>query len=122
MAKFRRGYSKYRATKTKIDGIQFDSKKEANRYVELKYLEKSGKIKFLELQPAYVVVDGFECCGKKERPVIYKADFLYKEVESGRYVVEDVKGMKTAVYRIKRKLFLQRYIVPSGGELVFREI
>jgi len=90
--------SKYGAVKTEVDGIVFDSKKEARRYLELKTMEKAGVISALELQPSFdLVVNGVKI-GK------YKGDFRY--VVNGTYVVEDCKGMKTPVYRLKKKLML----------------
>ncbi len=87
---------KYNAVKTTVDGITFDSKKEARRYSELKLLEKAGHIRNLELQPKYrCEIDGKLIC-------TYKADFRYFTDE--RKVVEDVKGMKTPIYRLKKKL------------------
>ncbi len=88
--------NKYRAIKTVLDGIKFDSKKEAARYKVLKLLEKAGKITNLELQPRYDLVVNFTKCG------FYKADFRY--FENDKEVVEDVKGMKTPIYNLKKKL------------------
>lgn len=88
--------SKYRAVKTVVDGVTFDSKREAARYAELRLLEKRGFIRQLELQPEFK----FQIDGK---PIFkYRADFRYFEGE-GR-VIEDVKGVRTAVYRIKKKI------------------
>ena len=102
--------SKYRNRKTVIDGITFDSKKEARRYSELKLLKKAGHIKNLELQPSFVLVDGYvNGTGKKIRPMIYKADFRYYDVMGKCEVVEDVKGVRTEVYKLKKKLFEERY-------------
>ena len=96
--KYGRG-NKYRAIKTVVDGIKFDSKAEATRYCLLKRDEKLGIIFDLELQPAFpVVVEGKKIC-------TYKADFSY--IDNGVRVVEDVKSPITAkhpVYRIKKKL------------------
>lgn len=99
--------NKYRATKTEVDGIVFDSKKEAARYQQLKLMERAGEIHGLVLQPTYVLnVNGSKICS-------YKADFFYKLVERDktglttgylRHIVEDVKGMKTPVYNLKKKL------------------
>lgn len=92
-------YSKYKAVPTAVDGIIFASKKEAARYVELKILLKIGEISQLELQrPFELRVNGVLVCK-------YIADFVYLD-KDGREVVEDVKGMKTAVYRLKSKLMI----------------
>lgn len=87
----------------------YDSKREAKRAAELKLLEKAGVISHLqeqvvyELIPAqYRIVNGKKKC--IERAIKYIADFQY--VENGNTVVEDVKGFRTDVYRIKKKLML----------------
>jgi len=98
--------NKYRNKKTVVDGITFDSKKEAARYGELKMLERAGMIFFLELQPRFQIVD--KVGNLRER--YYIADFTY--TENGVKVVEDVKSeitRKNPVYRLKRQLFLARY-------------
>lgn len=99
--------SKYSSAKTDIDGIRFDSKKEAEFYAELKLREKAGEITHLRLQPRYLLQEAFKHDGKQCREIEYVADFEY--VENGVTVVVDVKGFKTAVYMIKRKLFLYKY-------------
>ena len=110
--------SKYRAVKTTIDGVTFASKKEAARYVELRLCEKYGVISNLELQPKYVLVSKFTTrSGEKIRELAYVADFRYVDTSTGLTVVEDVKGMKTDVYKIKRKLLLWRY-----PDIDFREV
>lgn len=97
--------SKYRAKKIVIDGISFDSKREGNRYCELKLLEKAGKIKDLQLQHQFELQPSFKKNGKTIRAITYVADFTYLDLEKMRIVVEDVKGFKTDVYMLKRKLF-----------------
>ena len=88
--------SKYRAVKTEVDGITFDSKREAARYMELMLMQRAGEIKRLELQPKYdCVVNGKKIC-------TYRAYFRYSTNENS--IVEDVKGMKTPVYKLKKKL------------------
>jgi hypothetical protein len=99
--------NKYHAVKTKIDGITFDSMKEAVRYQELKLLEKAGIITELELQVPYTLIPTQKISGKTYRKAVYKADFRYKE--NNRIVVEDVKGMKTAVYKLKKLLMYEKY-------------
>ena len=101
--------NKYGNKKTYIDGIRFDSKKEANRYIELKILLLSGKITGLELQKPFTLIPSqyLTINGKRkciERPLKYVADFVYHQ--DGKTVVEDVKGRKTPAYIIKRKLML----------------
>jgi len=90
---------KYRNTKTVIDGVTFDSKKESARYADLKLLQKTHKISDLTLQPKFdIVINGVKVCS-------YVADFSY--VENGVKVVEDVKSevtRKLPAYRLKNKL------------------
>ena len=115
--------SKYKAKKASVDGIEFDSRKEANRYCELKLLQRAGKIQNLELQKAFELIPAQReayTIGKRggiikgkviEKAVFYRADFVY--TENGETVVEDVKGYKGggayAVFTIKRKLLLYKY-------------
>lgn len=97
---------KYHAKKTELDGITFDSKKEANRYAELKLLERSGAIHNLQRQVRYELIPAQKKDGKTvERACHYIADFVYEE--NGKTVVEDVKGYRTKEYVLKRKLMLQ---------------
>lgn len=114
--------------KTIVDGIEFDSAKEARRYIELKLLLRAGVIEELELQKEFELIpaqyeyfprygktgkrlqDGKRCI---EKSCVYKADFTYKQ--NGQLVVEDVKGYRDpasaayAKFVIKRKLMLWRY-------------
>ena len=102
--------SKYHNRKAVVDGITFDSTKEAARYAELKLLERAGKITELQRQPAFVLIPKQVRDGKLvERQLVYKADFSYHDEETGRDVVEDVKGLRTKEYVIKRKLMLWEY-------------
>jgi hypothetical protein len=89
--------SKYRNRKTEVDGIVFDSKKEAVRYRELKILQKQGVIQNLVIQPKYPITVRYTSICE------YIADFEY--YENTKITVEDVKGMKTPVYKLKKKLF-----------------
>lgn len=104
--------SKYHAKKTEVDGIVFDSKKEACRYVELKILEESGLIRNLKRQQKFVLIPSQKIDGRViERECAYKADFTYEGLtENGWvFVVEDTKGVRTPDYIIKRKLMLERH-------------
>lgn len=94
--------SKYHAKKTEIDGIEFDSAREAKRYTELRDMERAGKIQDLRLQVPFELLPSFECDGVKYRGMKYVADFVYHR--GGKVVVEDCKGFKTAEYRLKKKL------------------
>lgn len=97
--------SKYHSKKVIIDEIEFDSKKEATRYSELKILEKAGLIKNIELQKVFELQPSFKKNGKTYRKITYKADFYYYDTHLERYIVEDVKGFKTEVYKLKKKMF-----------------
>lgn len=119
---------KYGNRKAVIDGIEFDSQKEARRYCELKLLQRAGKITDLQLQREFELIpaqyEAFERYGKTgkrlqdgkrciEQCCTYKADFCY--MQDGQLVVEDVKGYRDpqsagyAKFVIKRKLMLWRY-------------
>ncbi len=95
--------TKYRNKKTN----GYDSKKEAKRADELKLLERAKVISNLEKQVAFELQPSFKADGKTERAIKYIADFKYSK--DGTEVVEDVKGFKTDVYKIKRKMFLFKY-------------
>ena len=97
------GMNKYRAVKTVVDGIRFDSKAEAQRYRDLSLLCFAGNIASLEWQVSFpLVVGDVTICS-------YVADFRYTSVPSGEIVVEDVKGVCTPVYRLKKKLVRALY-------------
>ncbi len=109
--------SKYGSRKITVDGINFDSQKEAKRWYELRLLERAGAIQNLQRQVKYVLIPaqyeflGYTKTGKEkkkciERECAYIADFVYKE--NGKTVVEDTKSeaTKTKDYIIKRKLML----------------
>ena len=121
-----RARAKYGNKKAVIDGITFDSKKEAQRYTELKLLEKAGKITGLQLQREFELIpeqrektDQIYTKGSNkgrfkpgkllERKCSYVADFVYWDLENNCMVVEDAKGMRTKEYIIKRKLMLHIY-------------
>ena len=96
--------SKYRNEKITVDGVTFDSKKEYKRYCELKLLEKAGLIHDIQRQVKFELVPKQE----GERAVNYYADFVYYS-NKNEMVVEDIKGVRTKEYIIKRKLMLWHY-------------
>ena len=105
-------YRKYHNTKTVADGIKFDSKLEAERYAQLKILERAGIIRELELQPSFELLPSFKKNGKTWRKTVYKADFRYILAENDKTIIEDVKGSTaviTDVFRLKQKLFEYKY-------------
>ena len=90
--------NKYRNQPTMVDGIKFQSKREARRYGELKLLQRANKIEHLTLQRSFALeVNG-------QLVTTYIADFDYFEVDTGQWVVEDVKGLRTPVYQLKKAL------------------
>ena len=116
LLKKERSVSKYFNVRTVVDGISFDSKREAGRYQELKLLEKGKEIKEIEVHPRFILQEMFnDYLGVRHEAIFYEADFRYweKKQVKGRIrwldTVEDVKGMKTDVYKLKKKLFLYKY-------------
>lgn len=112
--------SKYKNTKVKrmVNGetVTFDSKKEAERYDQLKILLKAGRIVSLRLQPKYLLLDTLRIKGHRTMPKrYYIADFEY--IQDGKVIVEDVKGMRTPLYTLKKHLFLSIY----GSDVTFLE-
>lgn len=116
--------NKYGSKKVEVDGIVFDSKKEAKRYQELLLLEKEGEItdlqrqvKFVLIPAQYETVERYSKTGKRlkdkqkciEKECSYYADFTYFDREKQEVIVEDTKGMRTKDYIIKRKLLLYRH-------------
>jgi len=90
-------------------GFLFDSELEKNRYLVLRAAEQEGRIRDLELQPKFVLQEKFrDRTGKMYRAITYTADFRYR-LPGGHIVVEDTKGMRTPVFRLKMKLLLRRY-------------
>ena len=99
--------SKYRSKSIYVGDIKFQSKLEAKRYRQLTLLEKAGEINELQLQVPFLLQESFKKNGKTYRKIEYIADFVYKE--DGQIVVEDTKGIKTDVFKIKQKLFEYKY-------------
>jgi hypothetical protein len=109
--------SKYGAVPTTVDGIRFDSTKEARRYGELGLLERTGAIRELEIQPKFPIDvvrlwdQGHWTWRQGERPPlvqcgVYTADFRYVDAATGLVIIEDVKSSptKTAAYRLRKRL------------------
>lgn len=102
--------NKYFNKKVIVDGIKFDSKKEAKRYTELKLLKKAGLIKELELQKKFEIQPKYtNNKGEHIRAITYKTDFFYYDNKKEQYIVEDTKGYRTDVYKLKKKLFEFKY-------------
>jgi hypothetical protein len=109
--------SKYGNRKVMVDGLTFDSVREANRWCELKLMQRAGEIKDLERQVKFVLIPAqyTPFVNKKrkllERECVYIGDFMYWEKDDNGWakVVEDTKGFRTPEYIIKRKLMLKEY-------------
>ena len=98
--KITRKMNKYRNIKTVVDGIKFDSKKEATRYIELKLMQEHSLISNMERQPVFDIVIN------QKKIATYKADFRYFDISKQMWIIEDVKSKatKTPVYRLKKKI------------------
>lgn len=97
--------NKFGNKKVLVDGIWFDSKKEANRYQDLKLLQRANIIRNLMTQQVFELAPSVIINGRKKPPLRYKADFTYfDDRQQGAFVVEDTKGYKTEGYIIKRHL------------------
>lgn len=103
--------SKYKNKKVMCDGYKFDSKKERNYYLKFKAMQELGVIRDLELQKEFVLQDKFKLNDKTRRKITYKADFSYISTKDGKLHVIDVKGFKTDVYRLKKKLFEKKFMI-----------
>lgn len=103
--------SKYGNVKTEVNGIKFDSQKEARRYQTLMLAQKSGLIRDLRLQHEFTLQEAYTTCtGKRIRAIKYRADFTYYMVDGDSMVIEDVKskGTKTKEYELKKKLMADK--------------
>ena len=103
--------NKFKSKKVMVNGIKFDSQREAKRYAELLLLQKAGKIAGLTLQVPFVLAHPVKFAGEKRtKPAIrYYADFVYTDVDQAKIVVEDVKSpvtAKLAAFQMKRHLML----------------
>lgn len=99
------GKFKFNNKPTEIDGIRFPSKKEAKRYTELTMMQKGGAIRDLQMQVTYQLIGSQKGEHRKELPLKYIADFVYTN-RDGTQIVEDVKGVRSKDYVMKRKLML----------------
>ena len=107
--------SKYGNRKCSVDGYTFDSRKEAKRYLELKYLLLTGAIKDLALQKPFVLDEGFvDKTGYRWRDFTYVCDFYYYDVEKQEWIIEDVKSeatKKDKVYRNKKRFMAKQGLI-----------
>lgn len=101
-------FHKYMNKPVMVLGMYFDSQKEGRRYKDLNLMEKAGLIGPVGCQPIFILQEAFkDSFGKAHRAITYRGDFQYQEGK--RVIVEDVKGMKTEAYKIKKKLFIKKY-------------
>lgn len=96
-------HSKYHAKRTTVGDKTFDSRKEADRYVELTLMEKAKAIQDLKTQVKFPLI----MKSKYGREIVYIADFVY--YENGKMIVEDTKGYRTDVYKLKKRLLAEKY-------------
>lgn len=113
-------YRKYHNRECTCDGLKFDSYKEKAYYEELKLLQRAGAVKQIETQVKYVLQEAFKYMGKTERAITYIADFRVTYTD-GHIEIVDVKGFKTDVYKLKRKMLLKQ-LAGSGAEAQFKEV
>ena len=110
---------KYGNQKVEIGDRVFASKKEGKRFLELKLLERGGKIYHLECQKEFLLVPNRYYGKELVRALKYIADFYYFDVERNEWIAEDTKGYQPAEYKIKKKIFLDKYV--RNGDLTFFE-
>lgn len=97
--------NKYGNKKVFIDGEEYDSKLEYHRYCQLKLLERAKEIKDLRRQVSFEIQPKYKKGNKTIRAINYVADFVYTDVKTGQTIVEDTKGYRNEVYKIKKKVF-----------------
>lgn len=107
---FPRKRNKYGNEKRQFNGITFDSVAEMKRYIVLSDMEKKGEITNLRMQVPFELLPGFTINGHKQRAIKYVADFVYLDPEGIQHV-EDVKGVETKEYILKRKLLASQGII-----------
>ena len=112
-----KGNSKYKAKKTIVDGIKFDSQKEGRYYKQLKLMERQGLIKDIKLQVKFELQPKYKKNNKTIKAINYIADFTYYDLNKGKTIIVDTKGYRTEVYKLKKKIF--EYIYP---DLEIREV
>ena len=111
--------NKYNARKTMVCGRTFDSKREAEVYLELLAQKQAGEIVRIGFQPQYTLLAGFkDNTGKNQKPITYTADFFVTYADGHSEVIE-VKGMRTRDYLLRKKLFLYKM---RDTDIRFREV
>ena len=115
----RKKLNKYNARKTMVCGRTFDSKREAEIYLDLLSRKQHGEIIRIGLQPSYTLLAGFkDNTGKNQKPITYTADFFVTYAD-GRSEVIEVKGVRTRDYLLRKKLFLH---MMRDTDIIFREV
>lgn len=100
--------SKYNNTKAVCGALKFDSKKERERFLQLMQLQNEGRITNLHLQQTFTLREAYTLpSGERVRGTTYKADFTYYDAD-GKLIIEDVKGVRTDVYKLKRKMMIDK--------------
>lgn len=111
--------NKYNARKTTVHGRTFDSKREADYYLELLARKQAGEIVRIGFQPSYTLLAGFkDNTGKNQKPITYTADFFVTYADGHSEVIE-VKGVRTRDYMLRKKLFLH---MMRDTDIIFREV
>lgn len=115
--------TKYNAKKTVVNGITFSSRLEAERYEQLLWLQKSGEISNLQLQPEFQILKGWidPETGEKHKSRFYVGDFLYIDMRDHKMIVEDTKGMETPEFRLKWE-YVQSYYFEYEFRKVTRDM
>jgi hypothetical protein len=115
----RKKANKYNARKTTVCGHTFDSKREAEIYLDLLSRKQAGEIVRIGFQPSYTLLAGFkDNTGKNQKPITYTADFFVTYADGHSEVIE-VKGMRTRDYLLRKKMFLH---MMRDTDIVFREV
>ena len=111
--------NKYNARKTTVCGRTFDSRREADYYLELLARKQAGEIVRIGFQPSYTLLAGFvDNTGKNQKPITYTADFFVTYADGHSEVIE-VKGVRTRDYLLRKKLFLH---MMRKKDIIFREV
>ena len=111
--------NKYNARKTTVCGRTFDSKREAEVYLELLAQKQAGGIVRIDFQPSYTLLAGVvDNTGKNQKPITYTADFFVTYADGHSEVIE-VKGVRTRDYLLRKKLFLH---MMRDTDIIFREV
>ena len=115
-------FKKYKNEEKIVDGIKFDSKLEARRYIQLKLLLRAGEIKDLRMQAEYELQPSYKKNGRTIRAIKYVADFVYYDVRERKTIIEDTKGFRNDVYKLKKKIFEYKYPDLEIREMTKRDI